>query len=316
MAVKCCIREMAVVLFWAFMLSGCSEQNDNVTMLSSVEIGETDFKKRDCRVFVEADGIMDAAFPEIKQEIPEEENSVVEIYNGGEDISVSEDIMSAQVSPQEILAGRPVLYNCFRTDGWVFEWLISDYRYENNMSMEEGVLVVSREGNGEEVQILHVEAEGRDGTWVSAERKFEYGDVNFDGLPDLLICGGRYGVQGVLKYYCFLRTENGFAEAPSFTDISNPKADAESELVLGQWRNSADSHSWAEYKYQNGTYVLIRELREDTCYQSDQAVRVWTINGIEVGRSDLLSEEGIEDLLYNENSEWKLDGDRWRMKYH
>lgn len=219
-AVKCCIREMAVVLFWAFMLSGCSEQNDNVDMLSSVEIGETDFKKRDCRVFVE------------------------------------------------------------------------------------------------EVQILHVEAEGKGGIWVSAERKFEYGDVNFDGLPDLLICTGRHGVQGVLTYYCFLQTENGFAEAPTFTDISDSKADAESELVLGQWRNSADSYSWAEYQYQDGTYVIIRELREETCYLPDQDVRVWTINGIEVGRSDLLSEEETEDLLYNENSEWKLDGDRWRMKYH
>ena len=312
---KCCIREMAVVLFWTFMLSGCSEINDNVGMLPSVEIEETNFKKRDCSVFVKKGGSMGAVSPENTQEIPEGGNSVIEIYNGGEDISVSEDIMSAQVSPQEILEGRPVLYNRFRTDGWVFEWLISDYRYENKGFMEEGVLVVSREGNGEDVQILHVEAEGGDGTWVSAERKFEYGDVNFDGLPDLLICGGRYGVQGVLKYYCFLQTENGFAEAPSFTDISNPKADAESELVLGQWRNSADSHSWAEYKYQNGTYVLIRELREDTCYQSDQAVRVWTINGIEVGRSNMLSEEEIEDFLYNENSEWKLNGDRWRVKY-
>lgn len=33
-------------------------------------------------------------------------------------------------APQEILSGNPIIYDRFRTDGWIFEWLISDY-YED-----------------------------------------------------------------------------------------------------------------------------------------------------------------------------------------
>ena len=255
--------------------------------------------------------------PEYQQEIPIDTGRVMEIYNGKDAISVIEDILIAQVLPEEVLKGNPVIYDRLRVDGWVFEWLISDYQDDDNHFLEDGVLVVSREGDSETAQVITVKAEGGYATWVSVEHKFEYIDVNFDGLSDLLICTGHHGNQGALTYYCFLQTNSGFVEEPSFTDISNPGIDEENKLILSQWRNTAASHSWAEFKCQNNTYIMYRELREDwKMGDSGEDIWVWTVNGETIGRSDELSMEEIYDLLYSENSEWGILGDRWRTLYN
>lgn len=283
-----------VILLCLFTLTGCGELNDYGAALKSAKM----------------------------QEVPVEENGVMEIYASGDRISVSEDIMIAQVSPQEIIKGNPIIYDRFRIDGWIFEWLISDYHDDDNWFSEDGVLVISRESDAEDTQIIHVKAEGGDATWVSAKNKFEFVDVNFDDVPDLLICTGHHGAPGVLTYYCFLQTENGFVESPTFTDIPDPAIDAENKLILSQWHNWALSHSWAEFKCQDNEYVIYRELCEEVFWDSDEKVisdekeiRVWTVNDEVIGRSDELSEEEIDDLIYNENSEWQIAGDRWRTLY-
>lgn len=266
----------------------------------------------------EEGGIRNNPESEMMEELPTEENGMLEIYADRGVISIPDDMMIAQISPQEILTGNPILYDRFRIDGWVFEWMISDYFDEEKRWLEDGVLVISREGDTEGMQVIHVAAEGQAEWWVSIENKFEYIDANFDNIPDLLICTGHHGNQGLLRYYCFLQTENGFVEAPTFTDISNPAIDADNQLILSQWRNNAVSHSWAEYECQDNTYVMIRELCEDLEWEdySDEEVWVWTVNGEVIGRSDELSRSEIDDLIYNENSEWGISGDRWRTLYN
>lgn len=142
--------------------------------------------------------------------------------------------------------------------------------------------------------------------------------MKFDDVPDLLVCTGHHGNQGLITYYCFLQTDIGFVEAPTFTEIPNPSVDTENKLILSQWRNWAASHSWAEYKYQNSAYVLDRELCEEAVgYDEDgNDIWVWTVNGEEIGRSDELSESEIADLIYNENSEWRIADDRWRTIFN
>lgn len=320
MRMKYCSIQIAVVLICIFVLSGCGFQ-DKGELRMSVKMKETDLTEdRYSGITEEEDQIMDKPATEEIQKILTEKNHaeekrvekkhVMEIYADGEEISISEDDMIAKVSPLEILKRAPVLYNRFRIDGWVFEWLVSDHNDKDNQFLEDGVLVATREEDNENVQVIHVKAEGRSGTKTSVEYKFEYVDVNFDGLPDLLICTGYHGSQGLSTYYCFLQTENGFGEAPSFTDIPNPTVDAENKLILSYWRNSASSHSWAEFKFQDNTYVMHRELRE--CYEEcneDEFVAVWTVNGEEIARSDKCSGEEIKYLLYNENSEWRMS--RW-----
>lgn len=320
------IKAIASVLLCLFILGGCGETQEQEEVLPIVEIDEIVTEESDSEISAaeepvtedstqEAELIMEDSSSEALQEIPTEENGILEIYDGRNEISISGDIMIAQISPQEFLSGNPVLYDRFRTDGWVFEWLISDFCYEDNMFLEDGVLLISRESDMDDTQVIHVTAEGGYGAWVSVENKFEYVDVNFDDIPDLLICTGHHGNQGALAYYCFLQTESGFVEAPTFTDIANPSIDAEHKLILSQWRNWAASHSWAEYKYQNNTYSLYRELCEEAV-REEEDIWVWAVNGEEVLRSDACSEEEIFDFLYSENSEWKIEDDRWRTIYN
>ena len=334
------VKSIAALLVCFFLLGSCGEKQEQEEVLPTVEVNEADAQERDSEISA-AEGLviedstqeteqliedstqetgleMEDSAPETLQEIPTEENGIMEIYDGRNEISFSEGIMIAQISPQEILSGNPVLYDRFRTDGWVFEWLISDFCNEDNDSLEDGVLVISLERDMENTQVIHVTAEGGYGTWVSAENKFEYVDVNFDDIPDLLICTGHHGNQGLLTYYCFLQTEDGFVESPTFTDISNPSIDAEQKLILSQWRNWAASHSWAEYKCQNDTYTRYRELCEEAVWDedADEDIWVWTVNDEEVLRSDKCSDEEIFDFLYGESSEWQIVGDRWRTIYN
>ena len=250
------------------------------------------------------------------------DNGSMEIYAARETISLSDDMIVGQVALEDILEGKPILYDRVIIDGFVVEWILSDYEDEKSTLIEEGVLVISKENDAENTQVIRVQ--GRGGGWgppAGLANKFEYMDVNFDDVPDLLICTGHHGNQGAITYYCFLQTDTGFVEAPTFTDIVNPSVDTENQLILSQWRNWAASHSWAEYKYQDNSYVLYRELCEEAeipekGQEANEDIWVWTVNGEEIGRSDKLSESEIEDLLYNENSEWRITGDRWRTIYN
>ncbi|MCM1257264.1 MAG: hypothetical protein NC307_05380 [Roseburia sp.] len=250
-------------------------------------------------------------------DVPEEENGLLELYADGKAISIPPDVIMAFVSSEELLKGNLALYDRFRIDGWVFEWMMSDYNQSSNNRLTDGVLVISREGNAQEVQIVHgLDVSDR----LSVEDKFEYTDVNFDGGPDLLLCTGGHGNQGLIRYQCLLQTEEGFAEEESFEEIANPAVDIENKVILSQWRNNAVSHSWAEYVYQDGNFVLSRELKEDvadeTDFDSDEYIWVWTVNGEEIARSDKLSDEEIENLIFNENSDWGISCDRWRTLYN
>ena len=316
------------------LISGCSRKPESDEALSSFELqrpsidepvhsGEADTALNTPAYSNETDITPDCPVPPDTsvqestntEDVTITENPTIEIYAGGDAISIPPDQMTASVPLNEILRGTPILYNRFEADNKIFEWLISDYTNMDNYFVEDAVLLISSQ---EETQILHAEAEGGYGHWVSAEKKFLFTDVNFDGLSDLLICSGHHGAQGAVSYYCFLQTNEGFHEAPSFTDIPNPAIDTKNKLILSQWRNSASSHSWAEYAYENNCYVLKRELREQAAAETEdeQTVWIWTVNDVEIGRSSQLSDEEIENLLYNENSEWQIASDRWRTLYN
>ena len=248
-------------------------------------------------------------------EIPMEENGILGISTQ-DGYVITEDIMVAPVLPGKILEGTPSHYYRYKVEDWVFEWLISDYVGEIFL-LEEAVLVISKEDGDYETQIIHAAAEGNAGEpRVEAKHTFKYMDVNFDEVPDLLICTGHHGIQGFVTYYCFLQTDNGFVETPTFTEICNPSIDRENELILSQWRNHAASHSWAKYEYKDGTYSLTEELREDIEIVEDTDIWYWTVNDVEIGRSDKLTEEERYELLYGESSEWQIADDKWRTIYN
>ncbi|MCM1254016.1 MAG: hypothetical protein NC321_14450 [Clostridium sp.] len=254
---------------------------------------------------------------ETLQEMSLEKNGVVEIYNGGKMIWIPENITAAQISVREALLGNPVRYDRFRADGWIFEWLVSDYYDDDG---EDAVLFVSRGGDTADTQMIRITGKDKYGAPVAPEHKFQYMDVNFDNLPDLLICAGHHGNQGAISYYCFIQTKDGFVEAPSFIEIANPSVDVENKMILSQSRGGASTHYWSMYQWQDNECVLYRQLCEESVREEKDSgetrVWVWSINGEEAARDDELSEEEIVEFLYGENSEWRIADDRWRTIYN
>ena len=105
------------------------------------------------------------------QEPTLDDNGSMEIYSGREVISLSDDMLVGQAAVGDILQGKPVLYDRFITDGFVFEWIVSDYEYDDNIFLEDGVLIISKEDNSEDTQVIHVQAEGGYGGPVSLNNK-------------------------------------------------------------------------------------------------------------------------------------------------
>ncbi len=239
-----------------------------------------------------------------------EQNKTLNKLEVSEDIEITSDSLFADVSIEEVLQAEPKIYERYTADGFVFEWLVSDYENKDNEFLEDAVLIVSKENQPSDVQIIYVEGEAAGGTMVSSEDRFLYEDVNFDQQPDLLVCSGNHGTQGAFTYYCFLQTDDGFVEAPEFTNIANPIIDTPNKLILSLWRNSAASHSWAEYEYKDGEFVRKRTLTENV----ENEVSIWDVDGKVIGRSDQLTEAEINDLIYNEKSDWGIEGDRWKME--
>ena len=314
------------VIVFSAILTACGARGEAAVVVDhasrqEIIIPDIDLEKELQESVSEENTISDIApEDEMQEPIPNDDGSM-EIYSAREIISLSDDMIVGKVALEDILKGNPILYDRVIIDSFVVEWILTDYEDEDNIFLEDGVLVISEEDNEENTQVIHVQADGGWGSPVSLENKFKYMDVNFDDIPDILVCTGHHGNQGLITYYCFLQSDTGFVEAPTFTEIANPAVDTENKLILSQWRNWAASHSWAEYKYQDNAYVLDRELCEDAKMPEDgqdanDYIWVWTVNGKEIGRSDELSEPEIEELLYSENSEWRIADDRWRTIYN
>ena len=314
------------VIVFSAILTACGARGEAAAVVDhasrqEIIIPDIDLEKELQESVSEENTISDIApEDEMQEPIPNDDGSM-EIYSAREIISLSDDMIVGKVALEDILKGNPILYDRVIIDSFVVEWILTDYEDEDNIFLEDGVLVISEEDNEENTQVIHVQAEGGWGSPVSLENKFKYMDVNFDDIPDILVCTGHHGNQGLITYYCFLQSDTGFVEAPTFTEIANPAVDTENKLILSQWRNNATSHSWAEYKYQDYAYVLDRGLREDEAplkegQDANEYIWVWTVNGEVIGRSDELSESEIVDLLYSENSEWRLADDRWRTIYN
>ena len=223
---------------------------------------------------------------------------------------ITSDIMVAPVKLEDILLGKPVTYERYEKDGFNFEYLISDYEYENHF-MEDAVLVISSSDNPKDYQVIKVSAEGAGG--FKTEKKFIYEDVNFDGKSDMLICTGHHGNLGYSSYYCFLRDGDKFVEEPSFTDICFPAIDKENKIIRGRQRSGAACHIYMEYKYIDGEYKCASTLVEELKYGAENGadIWVWTVNDEEVCRATEQRDTEPYKLFYAEESRWGIETDRW-----
>ena len=153
-------------------------------------------------------------------------------------------------------------------------------------------------------------------------------DINFDGANDILLWLGHFGNQGLIRYACYLQTNDGFIICPSFTKIMNPAVDTEGKVILSSWRNMAVSHSWAIYDYINGEYVETERLTEEPASSDnndESIVWSWTDEVFANGEwqvreyfteNDYDKETLYSEKVYGETAYWDIGSDRWRTLFN
>lgn len=159
----------------------------------------------------------------------------------------------------------------------------------------------------------------------NASAGLHYFDADFDGNSDILVLNGGFGAQFASFYTCLLWRDGRFVEDPSFAEIPNPGIDAENRLILGTWRNSAASHSWATYEYRGGEFAMTACLTEEgDMTVDDEILFIFRDERLTDGQMQILSEinaeeytyEEIYEMYYDPKSQWGLFGDRWQTLYN
>ena len=85
-------------------------------------------------------------------------------------------------------------------------------------------------------------------------------DINFDGVPDLMICLGPTNSFGGFTYdgYIWDSQEHKFVHVENFRDILDPMYFPDKNQIQGTLR--IDNHYWTTlHEWQNGKLVLIKE---------------------------------------------------------
>lgn len=132
-----------------------------------------------------------------------------------------------------------------------------------------------------------------------------------------------------LKY---LYKDEGYELCESFSEIPNASVNQENHYILGSWRNSAASHGYGVYVYENDRYRLWRMLTEEFLPEEDNGTEEsyemqWTDEEyssnteslISIGQGNILDQfaadynsDIVQEKIYGEESFWKLgDYNRW-----
>lgn len=158
-------------------------------------------------------------------------------------------------------------------------------------------------------------------------------DVNFDGEKDILVQNGHYGNQGTEYYSCYLYHNGSYQQCDSFSEIPNASVDAQNQYMLGSWRNSAASHGYGIYLFENGRYRLWRmltlEFLPDETAEDEGDRVLWLDEEYDGDNVSLMNIENatiteqfsieadyesdiVQEKFLGPESFWKLDDyDRW-----
>lgn len=218
--------------------------------------------------------------------------------------------------------------NCAESSGEVYQYEV--YEIENLGEATEYsrdiywiILVIEK---GEVHTVLRQDLNEYAGPIPTASDLVLEADVNFDGNNDVLLWLGHFGNQGLIRYVCYLNTDDGLIECPSFSEIANPAVDMENRVILSSWRNWAASHSYAMYYFIDDEYIEMERLTEEPV-QTENGENIWTwtdevfIDGNWIIREyftekDYDAEVIYRDKVYGEDCHWDIGQDRWRTLFN
>lgn len=144
-----------------------------------------------------------------------------------------------------------------------------DYSFTTSLVKNENGLIpaVNVEGliyNGTKIhfqcrcELIHEYEENdlADVNWISEE------DINFDGIPDLMIYIGTNTVGRVSEFfdaYVWDDEKHSFEQIQGFTEIANPQVDAEFKRITSMYRSDANEFTVCTYQFNGNKLVRVKE---------------------------------------------------------
>ena len=144
-----------------------------------------------------------------------------------------------------------------------------DYSFTTSLVKNENGLIpaVNVEGliyNGTKIhfqcrcELIHEYEENdlADVNWISEE------DINFDGIPDLMIYIGTNTVGRVSEFfdaYVWDDEKHCFEQVVGFTEIANPRFDADKKCITSTYRSDANEFTICTYQFNGNKLVQVRE---------------------------------------------------------
>lgn len=86
-------------------------------------------------------------------------------------------------------------------------------------------------------------------------------DVNFDGLPDVLLYRGTLGAQGADYYDCWISDGKTLNRCKDFEEIPNPYVDTASKMIYGHIRDGAAAFYELSYRIEGNKAIMTEEIR-------------------------------------------------------
>jgi len=146
-------------------------------------------------------------------------------------------------------------------DGYTFN---TSFRKDENGQCDAIVLTCQKGEKSQQFVIELIWPKGMD--FLGGAGNVEEEDINFDGIPDVLLYIGSFSIDSPLEYYAaFVWDEAGqsFKEVEGYTGIPNPIIDAKNKVIISKYMDLSDNVIEEVYGWVGGELVPITDGSEE-----------------------------------------------------
>lgn len=176
---------------------------------------------------------------------------------GNKPASNSESVADVAKDSTEVAASEPSA-----RDGYTFE---TSFREDENGQCDALILTCKK---GEKTQEFVCEFNWpKDKDLLGESGTIEEEDINFDGIPDVVVCLGDFGVGDSYFFYDALvwnNNDNCFEQVEEYSSIANPVIDAEKKMIVSEYTNLEGSTYREEYAWKDGKLTMIDSSSESS----------------------------------------------------
>ena len=176
---------------------------------------------------------------------------------GNKPANNNESVADVAKDSTEVAASEPSA-----RDGYTFE---TSFRKDENGQCDALILTSKK---GEKTQEFVCEFNWpKDKDLLGESGTIEEEDINFDGIPDVVVCLGDFGVGDSYFFYDALvwnNNDNGFEQVEEYSGIANPVIDTEKKMIVSEYTNLEGSTYREEYAWKDGKLTMIDSSSESS----------------------------------------------------